>query len=149
MMNPAPGCEARRGVRAGRPEPNDEPSRRDIPMRYLTKSRFKLALECPTKLFYTGKPKEFADCKAGDEFLEMLAEGGFQIGELAKYWYPDGIEIHSIDREQAADETERRLGEERVVLFEPAIRVGPFLMRTDNLVKDGAHAALHRAKLQS
>ena len=23
--------------------------------RYLTKSRFKLAAECPTKLFYTGK----------------------------------------------------------------------------------------------
>lgn len=26
--------------------------------RYLTKSRFSLALECPTKLFYTGK-KEY------------------------------------------------------------------------------------------
>jgi len=24
-------------------------------MRYLTKSRFKLAVDCPTKLFYTGK----------------------------------------------------------------------------------------------
>jgi hypothetical protein len=23
--------------------------------RYLTKSRFKLAMECPTKLYYTGK----------------------------------------------------------------------------------------------
>jgi hypothetical protein len=28
--------------------------------RYLTKSRFKLALECPTKLFYTGKLEVYA-----------------------------------------------------------------------------------------
>ena len=26
-------------------------------MRYLTKSRYKLGLECPSKLFYTNKPK--------------------------------------------------------------------------------------------
>ncbi len=45
-------------------------------MRYLTKSRFKLALECPTKLFYTGKPKTYRDTKQEDSFLQMLAEGG-------------------------------------------------------------------------
>ena len=31
--------------------------------RYLTKSRFKLALDCPTKLFYTGKTSLDADAK--------------------------------------------------------------------------------------
>ena len=31
--------------------------------RYLTKSRFKLALECPTKLFYTGKIEIYPDAK--------------------------------------------------------------------------------------
>lgn len=61
-------------------------------MRYLTKSRFKLALECPTKLFYTCKP-EFPDTKVDDPFLEALAEGGFQVGALAKLYYPDGIEV--------------------------------------------------------
>jgi hypothetical protein len=40
--------------------------------RYLSKSRFKLAVECPTKLFYTGKP-EYANIKNEDEFLVMLA----------------------------------------------------------------------------
>jgi hypothetical protein len=38
-------------------------------MRYLTKSRFKLATECPTKLFYTRK-KEYADQSLEDSFLE-------------------------------------------------------------------------------
>ena len=44
-------------------------------MRYLTKSRFKLAVECPTKLFYTGKPKIYRDTKQADSFLQMLVEG--------------------------------------------------------------------------
>ncbi len=49
--------------------------------RYLTKSRFKLALECPTKLYYTAKA-EYGNTKEHDEFLQALAEGGFQVGEL-------------------------------------------------------------------
>ena len=40
--------------------------------RYLTKSRFKLALECPTKLFYSGKPQLYPDRREGDEFLQSL-----------------------------------------------------------------------------
>lgn len=63
--------------------------------RYLTKSRFKLAAECPTKLFYTGKDKVYRNLKQEDSFLAMLAEGGYQVGELAKLYYPDGIEIES------------------------------------------------------
>ena len=46
--------------------------------RYLTKSRFKLALNCPTKLFYTRK-KEYEDSSETDTFLEALAQGGFQV----------------------------------------------------------------------
>ena len=60
--------------------------------RYLTKSRFKLAVECPTKLFYTGK-SEYRNTSNEDEFLAMLADGGFQVGELAKLMYPSGVEI--------------------------------------------------------
>jgi len=57
-------------------------------MRYLTKSKFKLALECPTKLFYCDK-KEYLNRKLDDEFLENLAKGGFQVGKLAKLYFPD------------------------------------------------------------
>lgn len=54
--------------------------------RYLTKSRFKLAMECPTKLFYTGKDNEYKNTKGDDEFLESLAEGrlsGWEDGYAA------------------------------------------------------------------
>ena len=40
-------------------------------MRYLTKSRFKLGLECPTKLFYTKKKNIYADNKIGDTFTDI------------------------------------------------------------------------------
>ena len=52
--------------------------------RYLTKTRFKLAVQCPTKLFYTGKKTTYRDTMQEDSFLAMLAEGGYQVGELAK-----------------------------------------------------------------
>ena len=56
---------------------NDESAEeRSMAMRYLTKSRFKLAMEYPTKLFYTGKSKTYKNIKGENEFLESLAENG-------------------------------------------------------------------------
>ena len=51
--------------------------------RYLTKSRFKMALECPSKLIYSGKPNEYLDSMAENAFMASLAEGGYQVVELA------------------------------------------------------------------
>ncbi len=52
--------------------------------RYLTKSRFRLGLECPTKLYYT-KNLDYADQGQNDPFMQALAKGGYQVGETAKY----------------------------------------------------------------
>ena len=73
--------------------------------RYLTKSRYKLGLECPTKLYYTKKKKEYKDKKTDDSFLAALAEGGFQVGELAKCYYPGGHDITDLDYEKAERQT--------------------------------------------
>ena len=64
--------------------------------RYLTKSRFKLAMECPTKLYYTGK-EEYINQNIDDPFLIALAEGGFQVGELAKHYFAGGYNIETLD----------------------------------------------------
>ncbi len=61
-----------------------------------SKSRFSLALECPTKLFYIGE-KEYANQSLEDSFLAALAEGGFQVGELAKQYFPGGHQIDTLD----------------------------------------------------
>lgn len=63
--------------------------------KYLSKSRFKVALECPRKLAYLGNDA-YVNTKKHNDFLKSLAEGGFQVGELAKLLYPGGIEIEDV-----------------------------------------------------
>ena len=117
--------------------------------RYLTKSRFKLALECPTKLFYTGKADVYPDCKRDDEFLQALADGGFQVGELAKLMFPGGIEITSRSHEEQLAETARLLQRDEVTLFEAAIRHGQLFARVDVLRKTGSQVELIEIKAKS
>ncbi|OJF69883.1 hypothetical protein BK026_14470 [Alteromonas sp. V450] len=116
--------------------------------RYLTKSRFKLATECPTKLFYTAK-KEYLDNKLDDPFLASLADGGFQVGELAKCYYPEGHDVTSLDYEESIKRTNALLKQENVVIFEPAIRYGNLFVRVDILVKQGNEYQLIEVKAKS
>lgn len=119
--------------------------------RYLTKSRFKLAVECPTKLYYANKKDIYKDTMAENEFLAMLAEGGYQVGELAKYCFPGGIEVKVAGNKHADAEalTAKLLKNDEVILFEPAIRVGDFFIRIDVLVKKGNHFELIEVKSKS
>ena len=87
--------------------------------RYLTKSRFKLAAECPRKLYYTGKP-DCVDRSIEDSFLAALAEGGYQVGELACLMYPDGIRIDTLEHQKALDDTAELLKRDEVTIFEAA-----------------------------
>ena len=117
--------------------------------RYLTKSRFKTATECPTKLFYTQKPKEYANLNNDNTFLESLAEGGYQIGSLAKLLYPNGIEVEGYVHDKVESETLEHLKKEKVVLFEAAIRFEDFFIRIDVLVKNGNDFEIHEVKAKS
>jgi len=116
--------------------------------RYLTKSLFKLALECPTRLYYVNK-KKYASTKDDNEFLAALAEGGFQVGELAKCIYPKGVEIESLEHKAALKQTQKLLKQENVVLFEPAIAFGDFFVRVDILKKNGKKIDLIEVKAKS
>ncbi|BDI07460.1 L-rhamnose isomerase [Sphaerotilus microaerophilus] len=117
--------------------------------RYLTKSRFKLAVECPTKLYYTGKPERWANTQADDAFLAALADGGFQVGELAKLMFPGGIEVSATGNAAALAQTAELLRQDRVTLFEAAVAHGPFLVRVDILRKDGEAIDLIEVKAKS
>ena len=116
--------------------------------KYLTKSRFKLAIECPTKLFYTGK-KEYANNSLDNPFLEALAEGGFQVGELAKYYYPGGHSIHTLDYQDALEQTNQLLEQDNVIIYEAAIKHNNLFIRIDILVKKGNSIKLIEVKSKS
>jgi hypothetical protein len=116
--------------------------------RYLTKSRYKLGRECPTKLYYTRKD-EYPNSKLDDPFLEALADGGYQVGELAKQYFPGGHDINTLDYEEAEAQTNELLKQENVVIFEPAIRYKNLFIRIDILVKQGNHFDLIEVKAKS
>jgi hypothetical protein len=128
---------------------NDIFKGRDNVKRYLTKSRFKLAVECPRKLFFTGKGGEYRDTSADDAFLKSLADGGFQVGELAKHLYPDGVEIEAASNADSLAQTAELMRQDSVTLFEPAVAYGDFLVRLDVLIKAGNSIKLVEVKSKS
>ena len=109
--------------------------------RFLTKSLFVRALACPRKLFYVGKP-EYADNSVDDDFMESLAEGGIQVGALARCYFPGGVLVVELDKKIALARTAELLKRDRVTLFEAAIQHGDCFFRADILVKN-ADAFLH------
>ena len=119
-------------------------------MKVLTKSRFKLGLECPNKLFYT-KKNDYTNLKKEDTFLQALAQGGFQVEELARLHYPDGvlIEGNDWDYELLWNQTQKLLLREHVVIFEAAFLVDDLFVRTDILVKNGNNIKLIEVKSKS
>jgi hypothetical protein len=119
-------------------------------MRLLTKSRFKLGLECPNKLYYTRK-KEYANKKQEDSFLQALAQGGFQVEELARMHYPNGVLIEGNDGDYQLlwEQTQELLQQENVIIYEPAFLVNGLFIRVDVLVKKGNNIELIEVKSKS
>lgn len=119
-------------------------------MRVLTKSRFKLGLECPNKLFFTGK-KSYANNKEDDPFMEALAEGGFQVEELARMTFPNGVLMEGNDwnYESLWYETRDLLRQDDAVIYEAALLYESLFVRTDILVKKGDTVELIEVKAKS
>ena len=122
----------------------------------LTKSRFKVALECPDKLYYLDK-EEYVNNSKEDPFLEALAEGGFQVGELAKCYYKndfenqniEAIEIKEKDYDKSIEETNKLLEKENVIIFEAAFKYKDLFVRTDVFVKKGNDIKVIEVKAKS
>lgn len=110
-----------------------------LTIRTLSKSRFKLALECPTKVYYS-LDKRYVNANDSNDFLKSLAFGGFQVGELAKAMYrsedSNAIEIESDQATQLA-QTQNLITRENVTLFEPTFLDDNLLARVDILKKRG------------
>ena len=120
--------------------------------RFLTKSAFKIALSCPHKLYYYGRPDEYENANANDEFLESLAEGGFQVGELAKIYcdVPDDCDLKNImDHEESLKRTQELMQRDQVNIAEAAFCFDNLFVRVDILKKNGKHIELIEVKAKS
>ena len=116
--------------------------------RYLTKSLYTMALGCPAKLYYAGKNR-YPNKNADNEFLDALAKGGFQVGALAKCYYPGGHDIVTLNAKAALKQTNELLQEENVVIFEAAFQVEKYFIRADILEKKGDTVNLIEVKSKS
>jgi hypothetical protein len=116
--------------------------------RYLTKSRFKLACNCPTKLYYSGK-KDYPDQKQNNDFLQQLADGGYQVGKLAEYKFPGGVGIETLSYDEALNLTNIELSKDNCIIYEAAFKYENLFIRADVIVKKGNHIELYEVKAKS
>ena len=121
--------------------------------RYLTKSRFKEGLECPTKLYYSKNP-EYQNNQLDDPFLESLAEGGYQVGELAKFLisdqpYIDDVTVESLDYQESIQSTNEKLKKQFVSIAEPAFLYKNLFIRVDLLQKKDNEINIYEVKSKS
>lgn len=119
------------------------------PARYFTKSHYRTALECPTKLYYGSRPGEYPSRGAGDPFLVALQDGGFQVGALARLYHPGGVLVSPLRISNALEETARHMQKRTVVLFEAAFESDGLLVRTDILVKEDNRITIKEVKSRS
>ena len=118
----------------------------------FSKSAFKIALRCPAALYYYRDPKSYANQNSGDEFLQALAEGGFQVGDLAKIYcgVDDGCDLEALKGyDESLAKTNELMSRDKVVIAEAAYRYGDMFVRTDIIVKDGADIKLIEVKAKS
>ncbi len=115
-------------------------------MQTLSKSDFQLASSCPKKLVY--KKAHYPTSNDTNEYMEMLAQGGYIVGHMATLLFPDGVEITGSTAESVA-KTNEYLEQENCTLFEAAIKAGQKIIRIDVLKKRGNKLHLIEVKAKS
>jgi hypothetical protein len=114
----------------------------------LSKSDFKVAQTCATKLYY--KELGYPSTKDDDAYLELLAKGGYMVEAIAKLLYPEGRTLsYDGGSEASAELTRQALAADQVTLFEATFISNGKLARTDILKKEGTTLDLIEVKAKS
>ncbi len=113
----------------------------------LSKSDFKVAQSCVTKLYY--KKMRYPTTNDANEYMQLLAEGGYMVGKLAQLLYTDGIEVTDDNTKTAVEKTNALLQQPNVTIFEAAIKVQQFIIRIDILQKIGDEYRVIEVKSKS
>lgn len=117
--------------------------------KYFTKSKFKMALECPTKLWYYDRPDKYANKQDENSFLKALAEGGAQVEALARSYYSEGQMLKADNTEEALTKTIELMQNEEITLFEPSFQFQQYFLRADILQKRNGFIKIIEVKAKS
>ena len=99
-------------------------------MKFLTKTLFKKGLECPIKLCV-----DYESSEDKNEFLDALADGGFQAEELSRLYYSPGVLIEDYDYANSLQKTRDLIKKPKSIIYEAAFKHENLFIRTDILVK--------------
>jgi len=114
---------------------------------HLSKSDFKVARDCPAKLYY--RKLGYPSAKDHD-YSHFLKDGGYMVETLAKLLHPEGVEIgFEGGLEEAAAKTMRALRKENATLFEATLVWDQYCARVDILKKVGNRFELIEVKAKS
>lgn len=121
----------------------------------LTKSLFTTALECPRKLYYATHAEQYDNADSDNDFMRSLAEGGIQVGALARHYYKSKYrsfgyhDIETKDKKEALSQTKDAMQQNNVVIAEAAFEWNGCFVRADILVKQGESIQLIEVKSSS
>ncbi len=113
----------------------------------LSKTDYKIARSCHTKLYY--RMLKYPSNKDEDEYMELLAQGGYMIGAIASLLFPEAIAIYEPNHDKAVQITQEHLQKENVTLLEAAFVSNGKFARPDILIKIGDHLTLIEVKAKS
>jgi hypothetical protein len=113
----------------------------------LSKTDYKIARECPAKLYY--RMNKYPSARDGDEYIELLAQGGYMIGAIASLLFPDAILVDEPDHANAMQLTRKYFQRENVTLLEAAFESNGKFARPDILIKQGTRLTLIEVKAKS
>lgn len=117
-------------------------------MSLLTKSDFKVAQTCPTKLYY--RKRKYPTTMEENEYLQFLADGGYMVEALAHLHFPTGVEMpfHSgvVD---AARSSAEAFDNAQSTIFEPTFIAGKLMVRVDILERKGQVVRIIEVKSKS
>ena len=113
-------------------------------MKYLTKTLFKKGIECPLKL-----TNDYESSSEKNEFLDALADGGFQAEELSRLHFSPGDLIEHLDYTNALENTRELFKNTNSTIYEAAFLHDNLFVRTDILVKQNNIIKIIEVKAKS
>lgn len=110
----------------------------------LSKSRLTMFRQCPKRLWLFVHRHDLQEVS---EETEQRFEIGFQVGDIARSLYPDGLLIEGEDLAEALELTRRALAENpKRTLFEAAFQRENVLIRADVLLPEAGGYRLREVK---
>ncbi len=113
----------------------------------ISKTDYKVARSCAAKLYY--RMNKYPSTKDEDEYIELLAEGGYMIGAIASLLFADAVLVDEPDHDKAVAMTQEYCKQENIVLLEAAFESKGKFARPDILIKQGDALTLIEVKAKS